>query len=73
MPADYDGDRKEDIRGVPQRGLVHSSLLGWRDDLVGWGEAGGQPVPRDYDGDGKADIAVYRNGDWFILAPRMAG
>ena len=30
VPADYDGDGKADHSGVPQWGLVHSSLFRWR-------------------------------------------
>ncbi|MBV9959949.1 MAG: VCBS repeat-containing protein, partial [Acidobacteria bacterium] len=32
-----------------------------------WGLTTDLPAPGDFDGDGKADIAVFRDGNWYIL------
>ena len=35
-----------------------------------WGQAGDVPVPGDYDGDNEDDVAIYRDGTWFINKSR---
>ncbi len=44
---------------------------------VGWGQVGDTPVPGNYDGVGGADVAVYRNGEWYVMDqppyPRLWG
>jgi len=33
---------------------------------IAFGQTGDKPVPADYDGDGKADVAVFRDGTWYL-------
>ena len=75
-PADYDGDGKTDpaIFGAfpnpsqnPLLGewdIIQSSDNAFR--RVQFGYASDQAVPADYDGDGRADLAVFRNGTWYL-------
>ena len=35
-------------------------------DTIGWGQSGDVPVKGDFNGDGTDDIAVFRNGQWYI-------
>jgi hypothetical protein len=76
IPADYDGDGKADhacfwmsdaIGSEPTRFHILPSS-GASPIVQDWGNLffGDRPVPADYDGDGKADIAIYRNGEWWI-------
>ena len=34
--------------------------------IVAFGTSTDVPVPGDYDGDGSDDVAVYRNGQWWL-------
>ena len=66
--ADFDGDGKTDLsvfRPSDGNWYLQRSTAGFAS--VNWGVSGDVIVPGDYDNDNKADTAVFRNGNWFIL------
>jgi len=62
--GDYDGDG----RAEPQYFYSFQGLGYWSVGAIAghWGLATDTPVPADYDGDGRTDLAIYRNGTWWI-------
>jgi len=72
VAQDFNGDRAADL------GLFRPSTGTWMTRYgstnfasggpdVSFGLAGDIPVPGDYDGDGRLDLALYRQGTWYIL------
>jgi hypothetical protein len=76
VPADYDGDGRADLAcyrtsdDMREPGIFYIlPSSGSPAMIINWGRSSGgvdRPVPADYDGDGKADIAIYREGQWWI-------
>ena len=65
---DFDVDNKADFSVFrPSNATWYLSRSSQGFAASPWGNSTDKPVPADYDGDGKTDVAVYRDGYWYIL------
>ncbi len=65
---DFDGDGKDDLsvfRPSDRYWYLNRSTSGFH--FVQWGLATDNLVAGDHDNDGKADVAIFRDGYWYIL------
>lgn len=68
VPFDFDGDLKTDIsvfRPSDRYWYQHLSSGGYL--FTNWGLSTDKLAAGDYDNDGRADIAMFRDGVWFII------
>ena len=66
-PFDFDGDDKSDIAVFrPENGVwyLNQSTQGFR--AIGWGSANDKIVPAKFNLDRTTDLAVFRNGVWYV-------
>ena len=67
VPADYDGDGRDDMMVYRNGAWVLYGLDGHPRNAVNTGLGGARPVPMDYDGDGPADFTAYVGGAWYFF------
>lgn len=66
--SDFNGDRKSDLSVFrPSLGTWYLFDGGSGFSSIPFGAADDRIVPADYDGDGRIDVAVFRNGVWYLL------
>lgn len=66
--SDFNGDRKSDLSVFrPSLGTWYLANGSGGFSSIPFGLADDRIVPGDYDGDGRIDVAVFRNGAWYLL------
>jgi hypothetical protein len=72
VPADYDGDRRDDLSVKDAGGCwyidyARDGFGAWNEIHCGYGNATAVPARGDYDGDGRADLSVKgSDGTWLV-------